>query len=147
MRIWKEDWTLERLNHGMKGTIHDSLGIEFIAIGDDFLEATLPVDERTKQPLGLLHGGASAVLAESLGSRASALVAGEGYICVGIELSASHLKSARQGSVIGRVRPIRLGKTVHVWEIQIRKAAALDSALVCLSRLTVLVRELNKKAG
>ncbi|MFZ9596461.1 MAG: hotdog fold thioesterase [Bdellovibrionia bacterium] len=144
MQIWQSPVTVEQLNQWNKNTIHTSLGIVFTAIGDSFLEAKMPVDERTKQPLGLLHGGASVVLAESLGSVASALVAGSDQkVCVGLEINASHLKSVREGYVIGRVTPVRLGQSIHVWDIVIRTADEphSNSSTVCQSRLTVLVRD------
>lgn len=135
--IWKIRPTIEQLNAMSSGTIHESLGIHFREVGDDYLEATMPVDTRTLQPFGCLHGGASVVLAESLGSAASILVSGNRQ-CVGIEINASHLRPAREGLVTGRVTAIRLGKTLHVWEISI---LAQDGSLVCVSRLTVMVRE------
>jgi len=143
MTIWKSTPSLEQLNSLNHGTIHSTLGLQFVGIGEDYLEATLPVDERTRQPMGLLHGGASAVLAESLGSVASLLVTNEldhpKVICVGIELNLSHLKSVRDGTIRGRATPVRLGKTLHVWEIVIRDEK--QGQEVCRSRLTVLVRE------
>ena len=135
MMIWKSPVTLD-----------ESLGIRFLEIGDDFLEASMPVDHRTRQAVGLLHGGASVVLAESLGSIASALVVGPlTQTCVGIEINASHVGSAERGSVIGRVTPIRLGRSLHVWNIEIRMAdtPVEKPRMICLSRLTVLIRDLR----
>ncbi len=140
MKIWKKSFTIEDLNQSSRKTIHDVLGIQFTSFGDDFLEATMPVDQRTHQPFGLLHGGASAVLAESLGSVASHLVASDG-VCVGIEISASHLRGIREGNVVGRVVPIRLGQSLHVWEIRVRESMDLNSPLICVSRLSVMVRK------
>jgi 1,4-dihydroxy-2-naphthoyl-CoA hydrolase len=137
MTIWKIRPTVEQLNALNGATIHEALGIRFRAVGDDYLEATMPVDARTKQPFGFLHGGASVVLAESLGSVASGLVSGSRN-CVGIEVNANHLRPAEEGFVTGRVTAIRLGKTLHVWEIRI---LAQDGSLVCVSRLTVMVRK------
>ena len=145
MMIWKAPVTIEELEKWNVNTIHDSLGIRFLAVGDDFLEASMPVDHRTKQAVGLLHGGASVVLAESLGSIASALVVGpRDKRCVGIEINASHLGSADTGAVIGRVTPIRLGKSLHVWNIEIRKSGTTveKPRMICQSRLTVLIRDL-----
>jgi 1,4-dihydroxy-2-naphthoyl-CoA hydrolase len=141
-RIWKsENVQIGQLNQMNANTIHTSLGIEFSAIGLNFIEARMPVDERTKNPPGILHGGASVVLAESLGSVASVLVAGEGSAtCVGIEINASHLKSVKSGFVVGRVTPIRLGRTLHVWDIQIRDGSSTEVSLVCQCRLTVMVK-------
>ena len=118
--------------------MHDAIGLEFTEVGDDYLVATLPVDSRTKQPYGILHGGASAVLAESLGSVASNLVIEDGWEALGIELNANHLKAVRAGAVTGRVTAIHLGQSLHVWEIRITDSAG---GLTCVSRLTVLVRE------
>lgn len=124
-----------------KGNMGEWLGIEFTAIGDDWLEASMPVDHRTRQPYGLLHGGASCVLAETLGSVASSLVVDPSkYLVVGIEINANHVRSARDGIVTGRVKPIHLGAISHVWDIRITNDR---NQLVCISRLTVAV--LQKK--
>jgi 1,4-dihydroxy-2-naphthoyl-CoA hydrolase len=137
-QLWKSPVTIDELERWNRGTIHDSLGIRFTEVGDDFLEATLPVDERTRQAAGLLHGGASVVLAESLGSIASALVVGpQDKRCVGVEINASHLGSMQTGLVTGRVTPIRLGKTLHVWKIEITS----QSRPICHARLTVMIRD------
>src|ERR1700759_2442994 len=102
-----------------KNTMGDHLGIIFTEVGEDYLKATMPVDQRTKQPYGLLHGGASAVLAETLGSVASVLVIDmDKYNCVGIEINANHLRGVREGLVTGVVRPLHTGKTTHVWDIR-----------------------------
>jgi 1,4-dihydroxy-2-naphthoyl-CoA hydrolase len=116
----------------------DAIGVHFTEVGDDYLEATMPVDARTKQPYGILHGGASAALAESLGSVASNMVLPEGWEALGIELNANHLKAVSTGIVTGRVTAIHVGRTLHVWEIRITDS---NSSLTCVSRLTVLVRE------
>jgi 1,4-dihydroxy-2-naphthoyl-CoA hydrolase len=149
-QIWKQAMTLEALlafqaKYLPAKTIHDTLGVKFTKLGDNFLEATMPVDDRTRQPYGILHGGASVVLAESLGSFASVLVAGPENLAVGIEVSASHLKSISSGSVTGRVRPIRLGKSLHVWEIKIHETDKEEAGLVCHSKLSVIIRP-NSKA-
>ena len=144
MSIWKITPTLEQLNKRSQNCIHDALGIQFTSVGDTFLEASMPVDHRTKNPIGILHGGASVVLAESLGSVASLLVAGPNeFIAVGIEINASHLKSAQSGRVFGKATSIRLGKSIHVWDIQIRESEKLDSPLICQSRLTVMIKPKN----
>lgn len=142
--LWKKQVSLETLNAMGDKTIYRSLGLEFKTIGPDFLEATLPVDERTHRPFGFLHGGASVVLAETLGSVASALVTGlseEKAHCFGIEINASHLNSVRSGTIWGRVLPIRLGRSLHVWDIRIRLSEDQNSTLICHSKLTVFVRE------
>jgi 1,4-dihydroxy-2-naphthoyl-CoA hydrolase len=144
MQIWKNPVTVDQLNTISRNSIHDSLGIEFTQVGDDYLEAKMVVDARTKNPPGILHGGASVVLAESLGSVASILVAGfEDKTCVGVEINANHLNSMKDGIVFGKVTPLRLGRTLHVWDIQIRDGNTSDFRLVCQSRLTVMVKDKN----
>ncbi|HXB07757.1 MAG TPA: hotdog fold thioesterase [Puia sp.] len=118
-------------------TMADFLGIRFTEIGEDYLKGTMPVDQRTKQPYGLLHGGASAVLAETLGSIASHLVIDSSkYNCVGIEINANHLRGVREGLVTGIARPLHTGKTTHVWDIKIVDER---EKLICVSRLTVAI--------
>ena len=113
------------------------LGIEFVDLGTDFLKGKMPVDHRTLQPYGLLHGGASCVLAETLGSVASSLVIDpEMFICVGIEINANHIKSGRDGFVIGTAKPIHTGSSTHVWDIRINDE---KNNLICISRLTVAI--------
>jgi 1,4-dihydroxy-2-naphthoyl-CoA hydrolase len=113
------------------------LGMEFAELGADYLKGTMPVDHRTKQPYGLLHGGASVALAETLGSVASALVVDhEKFMCVGLEINANHVRSAREGIVTGTCTPIHLGKTTHVWDIKIHDSR---DKLICVSRLTVAI--------
>ena len=129
--------SLERLNASSTHTMIEALSIQFTVIGDDFLEATMPVDSRTVQPMGFLHGGASVALAETLGSVASTLICNlETETCFGLEINANHIKSVREGNVIGRVTPIHLGKSTHVWDIRIRNSR---DQLLCISRLTVAV--------
>ena len=140
--IWKTDVDIQTLNAKSSKTIHHSLGIQITEIGPDYLQGTMPVDERTHQPAGLLHGGASAVLAESLGSIASLLVAGPlEKSCVGIELNLSHLRGVRSGQVTGRATPIRAGQSLHVWEIKIWDSSDAERKPICISRLTVMVRD------
>lgn len=135
--IWKQKPTLEALQNSCKNTMCEHLGMEFTEVGDDFLTAKMPVDARTKQPAGLLHGGASVALAESLGSIASALcIDGKTKMPVGIEINANHLKSATSGFVTGKVTSIRRGQSLHVWNIEIHND---KQDLVCVSRLTVMV--------
>lgn len=117
------------------------LGIVFTGIGDDFLEATMPVDHRTKQPMGLLHGGANVALAETLGSLASSLTIDlEKKTCVGLEINANHVRSVREGKVKGIAKPIHLGKSTQIWEIKIFNEA---EQLCCVSRITMAI--LDKK--
>lgn len=113
------------------------LGITFTEVGEDFLVASMPVDHRTHQPLGLLHGGASVALAETLGSVAAhILVDPQAQYCVGLEINANHIKSIRSGFVFGRTTPIHVGKRTHVWEIRITND---QDELICISRITMAV--------
>ncbi|MEG3183777.1 hotdog fold thioesterase [Lysobacter erysipheiresistens] len=114
----------------------EPLGIVFTEIGPDFVRGTMPVDERTRQPYGLLHGGASVLLAETLGSSAGNLCVPDGKVCVGIEINANHVRAARDGVVTGTARPVHVGGRTQVWEIRIEDAAG---ELVCISRLTLAV--------
>jgi 1,4-dihydroxy-2-naphthoyl-CoA hydrolase len=135
--MFKYKFTLEEFRERSKGTLGEHLGIEFTAIGDNWLEARMPVDHRTVQPMGLLHGGASAALAETLGSIGSLLcIDPKTHAAVGIEINANHIKSAKSGWVTGRAQPLHLGRTIHVWEIKIQND---NSELVCVSRLTVAI--------
>lgn len=120
-----------------KSTIHDALGIIITEKGDDFLAGTMPVDSRTVQPMGILHGGANVVLAESLGSIASLmLIDPNEEISVGLDVNANHIRSAKSGLVTGVARPINIGRKIHVWEIKITDE---EGKLTCVSRLTVSV--------
>ena len=120
-----------------KDTMAEHLGMQFSEIGNNFLKATMPVDHRTKQPFGLLHGGASVALAETLGSMASALTIDlSKWICVGLEINANHIRSARNGMVTGICTPIHLGASTHVWDIKIHDE---NNKLICISRLTVAI--------
>ena len=125
-----------------KNTMVDHLGIEFLEIGENFITAKMPVDHRTQQPMGLLHGGASAALAETLGSVASAILLDMNkFNCVGLEINANHIKSARNGFVFGKVTPIHLGRKTHVWDVKITNE---NRELICICRLTVVVLEKKK---
>lgn len=133
--IWKKTPKLEDIQKMCEKTAVAHLGIEFQEVGPNFIKATMPVDHRTVQPAGLLHGGISVALAESLGSVASAYCNEDSSLMpVGIEINANHLRSAREGSVTGVCRPIHLGRTMHVWETQITND---KNQLICISRLTV----------
>jgi 1,4-dihydroxy-2-naphthoyl-CoA hydrolase len=138
MSIWyHKSLSLDQL-HGMgKGTMSEYLGIKWHELGPDYLSARMPVDHRTKQPYGLLHGGASCVLAETVGSFASSLVINpERSICVGLEINANHIRAAREGFVIGTARPVHLGANTHVWDIRLTDEGG---KLICISRLTVAI--------
>jgi 1,4-dihydroxy-2-naphthoyl-CoA hydrolase len=136
--IWfKKDLQLNDFIHLGKNTMGEYIGLEFTELGTDFMKATMPVDARTKQPYGLLHGGASCVLAETLGSVASAMVIDpEKFICVGLEINANHIRGVREGRVTGTATPLHLGATTHVWDIKIHDER---EKLVCISRLTVAI--------
>ncbi len=128
--------TLEALNAMSRNTAMEPLGIVFTELGPDYLRATMPVDVRTHQPYGLLHGGASVLLAETLGSTAGMLSVGEDEGCVGIEINANHLRGVRSGRVTGTARALHVGRSTQVWEIRIEDDAG---RLVCISRLTLAV--------
>ena len=127
---------LDALNALSRGTAMEPLGIAFTEIGPDYLRGTMPVDTRTRQPYGLLHGGASALLAETLGSTAGGLCVEEGQGVVGIEINANHLAGVRQGLVTGTARPLHVGRSTQVWEIRIEDDRG---RLACISRLTLAV--------
>ena len=134
--MFREGSSLDALNAMCRGTAMEPLGIVFTDMGPDWLRATMPVDKRTHQPYGLLHGGASVLLAETLGSSAGMLCVGEGEGCVGIEINANHLRGVREGFVTGTARPLHVGRQTQVWEIRIEDER---QRLVCVSRLTLAV--------
>ncbi|MCG8637561.1 MAG: hotdog fold thioesterase [Desulfobacterales bacterium] len=134
--IWKKEFTVEDINQFRDNTLVGHLDIKFLEKGDDFLTASMPVDGRTHQPMGILHGGASVVLAETLGSTASFMTLEDGFHSVGLEIKANHLKSISKGEVIGRVKAVHLGRTTQVWDIDIKNRAGEN---ICISRLTMAV--------
>ncbi len=136
--MWKQTYDLNHINSLNANTLGETLGIEFIEIGNDFIIAKMPVDSRTVQPYRLLHGGASVALAETLGSVASTLCIEDlsKKMAVGVEINANHLRPATKGFVFGKVMPIRVGRAIHVWNIEITDGRG---KLVCVSRLTVAV--------
>lgn len=140
--IWKQTFTLEGLNELSRNTMGEHLGIEFTGFGDDYLEATMPVDHRTVQPMRLLHGGASVALAETLGSLAGLLCLEntDEQVPVGVEINANHLNSVTGGKVTGRTTPVRIGRSMQVWNTEIRDDR---QRLICVSRLTIAV--VNKR--
>ncbi len=141
-KIWQKEYSVEKLNALSRKTMVHHLGIEFTEIGDDYLKARMPVDERTIQPAGLLHGGANVALAETLGSMAGNMcVDYDTFHVVGVEINANHLRPVTKGFVDGVARPIKLGLTVQVWEIKIFDQAA---RLTCVSRLTLAVVKKRK---
>jgi 1,4-dihydroxy-2-naphthoyl-CoA hydrolase len=136
--IWfDKNISLNSLTSIGKNTMSEYLGFEWLEIGNDFLKARMPVDHRTKQPYGLLHGGASCVLAETLGSLSSYLVIDNSkFYCVGIEINANHIRSAKEGFVYGNCQPLHIGASTHVWDIRISNE---EGKLICISRLTVAI--------
>jgi 1,4-dihydroxy-2-naphthoyl-CoA hydrolase len=141
MGIFQEKMNLQALNSLSKNTMAERIGIEFTAIGADYLEAKMPVDARTHQPFGLLHGGASVALAETMGSVAATCCVDTAHqFCVGLEINANHVRGVREGYVKGVTRPIHIGKKTQVWEIRIMNE---NDELVCISRITLAV--LDKK--
>lgn len=135
MTLWKKRTTVEQLRELAKDTLIEYLGIEILEIGDDYLKARMPVDHRTRQPYGVLHGGASAALAETLGSVAAGLcINGDSQTVVGLEINANHIRSVHDGWVTGVTKPIHVGKSTQVWEIRIYDD---QEKLACISRLTL----------
>ena len=138
--IWKTKPTAETINDMGQESMGNFLGIEIVEVGDDFISARMPVNEKTRQPYGILHGGASCVLAETLGSIGGAFcVDMQTQIVVGLEINANHLRSAKDGYVTGTAKPIHLGRTTHVWDIKITNE---KGDLVCISRLTLAVKNI-----
>ena len=136
MSIWKKTFSLEELATWHRGTAIAHLGIEFIEIGEDFVRARVPVDERTRQPFGLLHGGVSVVLAETLGSVGAFYSSPEGHRAVGLDINANHLRAATSGWVTGTARPVHIGRTTQVWQIDMVNDAGEPT---CVSRITMAV--------
>ncbi|MBS1661075.1 MAG: hotdog fold thioesterase [Bacteroidetes bacterium] len=144
MPIWfNPDITADQLRPLARNTMLEHIGIELIEIGDNYLKAKMPVDHRTRQPYGLLHGGASAVLAETLGSVASSLIIDlSRFSCVGLEINANHVRAVREGHVYGTAYPLHLGGATHIWDIRIYDE---KEKLVCVSRLTVAIISKEKQ--
>jgi len=136
--IWfHKSLTLDQIQPLGKDTMSEHLGIEWVELGNNFIKAKMPVDHRTNQPYGLLHGGASCVLAETLGSVASAMVIDHTkFLCVGLEINANHVRGVKQGFVTGIASPLHLGRNTHVWDIRIYDERG---KMVCISRLTVAI--------
>ncbi|HSW93976.1 MAG TPA: hotdog fold thioesterase [Gammaproteobacteria bacterium] len=139
MKIWQVEMSLPLLEARSKNTLIDHCGIEFTEIGDDFLKARMPVDPRTRQPLGIMHGGASCVLAETVGSTAAnCCVDLNHFYCVGLEINTNHIRSIREGFVYGTAKPYHLGKSTQVWSIEITNE---KKQLISVNRLTMMVLE------
>ena len=136
MPIWKQSISLAELTAFHENTAVAHLGIEFLEIGDDFIRARVPVDSRTAQPYGLLHGGVSVVLAETLGSCGAVCAIAPGYRAVGLDINANHIKGSTSGWVTGIARPVHIGRTTHVWQIDLHNDAG---ELTCVSRITMAI--------
>lgn len=136
MVLWKKTATLEQIMDRTKGTMCEHIGLEITDLGDDYLKGTLPVDQRTQQHMGILHGGASVVLAETLGSVAANLCTPPGFHIVGLDINANHIRPGRPPLVTGIARPLHVGRTTVVVEIRIHDP---EDKLVCVSRLTAAV--------
>ena len=134
--IWKQPMSVESLTALHVNTTVAHLGIEFLEVGDDFLRARAPVDSRTKQPVGILHGGVSVVLAETLGSCGAHCAAPAGHQAVGLDINANHIRSVSEGWVTGVARPVHIGRTTQVWQIELTNDAG---KLTCTSRITMAV--------
>ncbi len=142
MSIWRQPTTIAEITARAAGTVNGHLGVRVTEIGPDYIEGEMPVDERHIQPFGVIHGGVSVVLAETLGSLASLMACAPGFTAVGQEINASHLRPVPKGEVVrGRCTPVRLGRTAHVWNIELRRA---DGHLSCVARLTTSVFEVRK---
>ena len=136
MRIWKKDISPAILAKSHSDTATDHLGLEFLEVGDDFIRARVPVDHRTRQPYGLLHGGVSVVLAETIGSCGAHYSCPPDHRAVGLDINANHLKSATLGWVTGTARPVHVGKSTQVWQIDMHNDAG---ELTCVSRITMAI--------
>lgn len=135
-RVWKREVDVVAMNERCAGTMVEHLGIEITEVGDDWVRGTMPVDGRTKQPLGLLHGGATAALVETLGSVAGAWAVDEAHYCVGVEINANHIRSVRSGTVTGTATAINAGRRIQVWQVDVRDE---EGRLVSTGRLTLAV--------
>jgi 1,4-dihydroxy-2-naphthoyl-CoA hydrolase len=134
--IWQQPVSVDILTQGSVNTATSHLGIEFLEVGPDFLRARVPVDQRTQQPYGLLHGGVSVVLAETLGSSGAYYASPAGHLAVGLDINANHLKGVKSGWVTGVARPVHRGRTTHVWQIDMHNDAG---ELTCVSRITMSI--------
>ncbi len=138
MTVWKKPVTVALLTAQSQNTAVSHLGIEFLEVGDDFIKARVPVDARTRQPYGLLHGGVSVVLAETLGSCAAVCACPEGWYGVGLDINANHLRGVTSGWVTGTAKPVHIGRTTQVWQIELHNEAG---QLTCISRITMAMLE------
>ncbi len=136
MKIWKREMDLALAKDRCKSTLVDHLGIEFTEVGDDFLSARMPIDQRTRQPLGIMHGGASCALAETVSSTAANFCVEDGSYCVGLDINVNHIRAIRSGFVVATARPYHLGRTTQVWGIEILND---ERKLISVSRMTMAV--------
>ena len=136
MSIWRKIFDLEQLNAARKNTLVENLGIMITECGDDFLCATMPIDHRTHQPMGIMHGGASVSLAETVGSIAATMAVDDNHYCVGLDINANHIRAVKSGLVYATARPYHIGRSTHVWDIRIIDE---NNNPVCVSRLTMSV--------
>jgi len=137
MSLWFDKYTIEQVLFMEKGSMSEYIGMEFTEIGEDYIRGRLKITEKVRQPFGLLHGGASVALAESLGSiGANLIIDPTKYYCVGLDINANHVRGVREGYVYGEARPLHIGKATQVWEIKLTDEAG---KLVCISRLTMAV--------
>lgn len=142
MAIWFKQFLLEEVQARGRDTMIEHIGITIVELGNDFLRGSMPVDHRTVQPMGILHGGASVALAETLGSLAGNLVVDpQKKYCVGLDINANHIRSIKSGSVYGLARPLHLGGSTQVWHIEIKDD---EGKLICISRLTMAVLDKEK---
>ena len=140
MSIWHKEISLDLLNNNSPTGAARHMGIEYVAFGDSHIVARMPVDDRTRQPYGILHGGASCLLAETVGSHASSLcIDTDQEYCVGLDINANHIRSVSSGFVYGTGKPVHLGRSTHVWEIIIRDE---QDRITCISRLTMMIKDL-----
>jgi 1,4-dihydroxy-2-naphthoyl-CoA hydrolase len=143
MRIWQKPISLELLQSSHHNTAPGHLGMEFIELGEDFIRGRIPVDKRTRQPYGVLHGGVSVVLAETLGSCGAFYSVPEGFRAVGLDINANHIRGATKGWVTGITRPIHRGRSTHVWQIDIHDD---EGAITCVSRITMAVLTMGEQS-
>lgn len=136
MAIWTTTRTVAQINQSLLGSMAEHVGLRVTEVGDDYITATMPVDERTRQYMGIIHGGASVVLAETIGSIAAGMCCPEGYHAVGLDINANHIRAGHPPQVIGTTRPLHIGASTMVWEIKIHDS---HNKLVCVSRLTMAV--------
>jgi uncharacterized protein (TIGR00369 family) len=143
MNIWKKHIDVKKLTDMHIDTAVQHAGIEFLEVGENFIRARVPVDKRTRQPYGLLHGGISILLAEAIGSCGAHFSCPEEYISVGLDINANHLRSAKTGWVTAKASPVNIGRSTHVWHIELHNESG---ELICISRLTMAILKATKES-